>query len=78
MMKRKKNNMWKKNFYTNISLLVCLVTVTALTAGCGSRKQDKEDSFEVVLVNAGSQLEKRDIEGFCDNLSPHPLPKETV
>ena len=35
--------------------------------------KDKEDSFEVVLVNAGSQLEKRDIEGFWDT-SPTPTP----
>ena len=56
MMKRKKNNMWKKNFYTNISLLVCLVTVTALTAGCGSRKQDKEDSFDSIPERVESNV----------------------
>lgn len=28
--------------------------------------KDKEDFFEVVLVNVGLQLEKRDIEGFWD------------
>ncbi len=55
-MKRKKNNMWKKNFYTNISLLVCLVTVTALTAGCGSRKQDKEDSFDSIPERVESNV----------------------
>lgn len=39
------NKTWKKTFCTNIALLLCMVTVAALTAGCGSRKQDKEDSF---------------------------------
>lgn len=46
MMKRKKNNMWKKICCTNISLLFCLVIVAALTAGCGFRKQNKGDSLE--------------------------------
>lgn len=46
MMKRKKNNLWKKIIYTSISLLFCLVTMSALAVGCGSRKQNNVDSFE--------------------------------
>lgn len=57
MMKRKKNNMWKKIFCMNIFLLFCLVTVTVLTAGCGSRKQDEEDSFESNLKRVESNVD---------------------
>lgn len=46
MMKRKNNNLWKKIICTNISLLFCLVTMSALAVGCGSRKQNNVDSFE--------------------------------
>lgn len=56
MMKRKKNNMWKKIFCTNISLLFCLITVTALIAGCGSRKQDEEDSFDSIPERVESNV----------------------
>lgn len=57
MMKRKKNNMWKKIFCTNISLLFCLVTVAALTAGCGSRKQDEEDFFDSIPERLESNVD---------------------
>lgn len=34
----------------------------------------KETTFAMVLRAAGTQLEKRAIEGFCDDPYPHPPP----
>jgi hypothetical protein len=32
----------------------------------------KDATFAVVPMSTDSQLEKREVEGFCDNAYPHP------
>ena len=75
MMKRKKNNMWKKIFCTNICLLFCLVTVTALTAGCGSRKQDEEDSFDSIPERVESNVNFVETEKTENNIDSEQTEK---
>lgn len=75
MMKRKKNNMWKKIFCTNISLLFCLVMVAALTAGCGSRKQDEEDSFDSIPERVESNVNFVETEKTENNIDSEQTEK---
>ena len=68
MMKRKKNNMWKKILCTNICLLFCLVTVAALTAGCGFRKQDEENFFDSIPERVEREVDFARTEGNIDSI----------